>query len=223
MRLIRQITLFLREGTADKVYEVDLCEAGDGEFVVNFRYGRRGTTLREGTKTTFPVSRPEAEDVYAKLVDSKTRKGYSTTSPETGQASADGNVRADGAEPTRSIAKDPRARRVLRYLKAAALGNDEPAEGWTLSRILWRAGEMALHEAAPYLAKIAATGDDMHDVSLAWALGRCGDESSADALQDLLATTKSEPAKRFAEAGLLQLLDAGDREDLLRKRIDRKR
>lgn len=215
MRLIQQITLFLREGTADKVYEVDLCEAGEGEFVVNFRYGRHGTTLREGTKTTFPVSRAEAEDVYGKLVDSKTRKGYSTTRPEAAQAPPDRPARKP-----RAMADDPRARRVLRYLKAAALGDDAPSEGWTLSRILWRAGEMGLREAAPYLAKIAATGDDMHDVSLAWALGRCGDERCVDALRDLLETTTNEPAKRFAEAGLLALSDPGDREELLGKRIE---
>jgi predicted DNA-binding WGR domain protein len=172
MRLIRQITLYLREGTADKVYEVDLCEAGDGEFVVNFRYGRRGTTLREGTKTTFPVDRAEAEDVYEKLVESKTVKGYSTAQPEEGPAPISRKRGDDDEEKPRSIANDPRARRVLRYLKTAALGDDAPSEGWSLSRILWRAGEMGLREAAPYLGKIAATGDDMHDVSLAWALGR---------------------------------------------------
>lgn len=211
MRLIRQVTLFLREGTSDKVYEVDLCEAGEGEFVVNFRYGRRGTTLREGTKTTFPVDRAEAEDVYEKLVTSKTNKGYSTTLPEAG---------AQPAEPPRvTTASDPRARRVLRYLKAAALGDEEPAEEWPLSRILWRAGEMGLREAAPYLAKMTGNGDDMHDVSLAWALGRCGDESCTGALRRLLASTTSEPAKRFAEAALLDLSDPSDREDLLARQI----
>lgn len=207
--------LYLREGTSDKVYEVDLCEAGEGEFVVNFRYGRRGTTLREGTKTTFPVSRAEAEVVYEKLVESKTSKGYSTSAPEVAvkpvQRSADAS---------RSIALDPRGHRVLRYLRAAAVGNEEPAESWSLSRILWRAGEMELHEAAPFLAKIASDGDAMHDVSLAWALGRCGDESSIAALQDLYDTTSSEPAKRLAGAALLKLLPHGDREPLLKKHIE---
>jgi len=215
VRLLRQISLYLREGTSDKVYEVDLCEAGEGEFVVNFRYGRRGTTLREGTKTTFPVTRAEAEAVYAKLVESKTSKGYSTSMPVESEQRVD---RAD--EPSRSIASDPRARRVLRYLKAAAVGEEEPAEDWPLSRVLWRAGEMELREAAPLLARIAATGDPMHDLSLAWALARCGEESSVDALQDLFDSTTSEPAKRLAEAGLLKLLPQGDREAMLKKHID---
>ena len=50
MRLIKQRKLYFKDGKSDKIYEVDLCEAGEGEFVVNFRYGRRGATLREGTK-----------------------------------------------------------------------------------------------------------------------------------------------------------------------------
>src|SRR5688572_23547149 len=75
MRLVCQTKLQFKEGNSDKVYEVDLCEAGDG-FVVNFRYGRRGTELKEGTKTIAPVSLAEAEKIFQKLIDEKTRKGY---------------------------------------------------------------------------------------------------------------------------------------------------
>ena len=47
----------------------------------------------------------------------------------------------------------------------------------------------------------------------AWLLGRCGDESSVDARQDLFfASTRSEPAKRLARSGSFELLPAGDRE-----------
>ena len=35
MKLVRQVTLEFREGTSDKVYEVDLCEVGPDQFVVN--------------------------------------------------------------------------------------------------------------------------------------------------------------------------------------------
>src|SRR4028118_1960285 len=75
MHLVRQTKLYFREGNSDKVYEVDLCEI-DNQFLVNFRYGRRGANLQEGTKTTNPVDRAEAEKIFQKLVDEKTRKGY---------------------------------------------------------------------------------------------------------------------------------------------------
>ena len=65
MKLVRKSRLFYQEGKSDKVYEVDLCDVSTtlspDQFVVNFRYGRRGTTLREGTKTSTPVSRDNAD------------------------------------------------------------------------------------------------------------------------------------------------------------------
>jgi len=48
VKLIKQVSLYFQEGRADKVYEVDLCEVGPGQYVVNFRYGRRGTALKDG-------------------------------------------------------------------------------------------------------------------------------------------------------------------------------
>ena len=41
MRVIEQARLWFREGTSDKVYEVDLVELVAGQYVVNFRFGRR--------------------------------------------------------------------------------------------------------------------------------------------------------------------------------------
>ena len=76
MKLVKQKKLYFSEGKSDKVYEVDICESQD-LFVVNFRYGRRGANLREGTKTVFPVSYEEALTVFNKLVESKEKKGYS--------------------------------------------------------------------------------------------------------------------------------------------------
>ena len=45
----------MKEGSSDKLYEVDLVDLEradiDARYLVNFRYGRRGTSLRDGTKT----------------------------------------------------------------------------------------------------------------------------------------------------------------------------
>jgi bifunctional non-homologous end joining protein LigD len=49
--------------------------SGDG-FVVNFAFGRRGTTLQTGTKTAAPVDYGAALAVYEKLVGAKKAKGY---------------------------------------------------------------------------------------------------------------------------------------------------
>jgi predicted DNA-binding WGR domain protein len=76
VKLIKQVRLEYRQGTSDKVYEVDLCEVGADQFVVNFRYGRRGTALRDGSKTPAPVSQAKAASIFDSLVASKRREGY---------------------------------------------------------------------------------------------------------------------------------------------------
>ena len=45
----QRITLYYREGSSDKVYEAIIEPQGEG-FVVNFAYGRRGSTMSTGTK-----------------------------------------------------------------------------------------------------------------------------------------------------------------------------
>jgi len=69
------ITLYFREGSSDKVYQAAIEELNGG-FVVNFAYGRRGSTFNTGSKTSKPVSFEEAKTIYDKLVKSKTSKGY---------------------------------------------------------------------------------------------------------------------------------------------------
>src|ERR1043165_8464475 len=69
------VTLYYREGSSDKVYQCGIEPAGE-RFVVNFAYGRRGSTLNTGTKTNVPVDYETAEKIYLKLVKEKTAKGY---------------------------------------------------------------------------------------------------------------------------------------------------
>ena len=69
------VDLEYREGASDKVYRAAI-EDSVGGFVVNFAYGRRGSTLNTGSKTLRPVPYGEAVAIYEKLVRSKTAKGY---------------------------------------------------------------------------------------------------------------------------------------------------
>jgi bifunctional non-homologous end joining protein LigD len=70
-----QITLYFREGSADKVYHAAIEPKGE-LFVVNFAFGRRGSMLNTGTKTSSPVDYETAKNTYDKLVREKTAKGY---------------------------------------------------------------------------------------------------------------------------------------------------
>src|ERR1035437_6658221 len=69
------ITLYYREGSSDKVYQASIEPQGE-LFLVNFAYGRRGSTMTTGTKTQTPVDYDSAKKLYDKLVRDKKAKGY---------------------------------------------------------------------------------------------------------------------------------------------------
>ncbi|NBV25538.1 MAG: WGR domain-containing protein, partial [Proteobacteria bacterium] len=71
----KSTSLYYREGSSDKEYHVRLEAKGDG-YVVNFAYGRRGSTLSTGTKTSTPVDYEAAGRLFDKLVKEKKAKGY---------------------------------------------------------------------------------------------------------------------------------------------------
>ena len=93
---MQSTTLYYREGTSDKVYRVSL-EERDGGYVVNFAYGRRGSTLNTGTKTTSPVYHDAARLIYDKLVKEKMAKGY--ISGEDSMAYSDGSRKGTNIRP----------------------------------------------------------------------------------------------------------------------------
>jgi len=76
----QHVTLYYREGSSDKVYQASIEPQGEG-FVVNFAYGRRGSTMNTGTKTQTPVDYDTATRIYTKLGNEKKAKGY-TEGPE---------------------------------------------------------------------------------------------------------------------------------------------
>ena len=69
------VSLYYRDAGSDKQYDISLEEVGDG-WVVNFANGRRGASLRPGTKTQSPVSYPVARKIFDKLLREKVSKGY---------------------------------------------------------------------------------------------------------------------------------------------------
>lgn len=70
-----KISLYCQNGSSDKEYHLQLEAKGDG-FIVNFQNGRRGGTLRSGTKTTSPLPYDKAKAEYDKVLKSKLKDGY---------------------------------------------------------------------------------------------------------------------------------------------------
>ncbi len=171
MKLVKQIKLSFQEGKSDKVYEVDLCEVAADQYVVNFRYGRRGSKLKEGSKTTNPVTRQEADLIFDKLVSSKTQKGYQEGVPSTKPEADAQEQRADSNNETEhALISAAHKQAILRRLQAGSSKNAE----WRLSRAVWRAGELRITEAEQVITGLIGSGDEMLDYCALWALGRCG-------------------------------------------------
>lgn len=156
VKLVRQITLHFVGGASRKAYEVDLCEVGDGRYVVNFRYGRIGAALRDGTKTAAPVSRADAERTFEKLVLEKTSKGYVDVTA--GAPAAPRPTAEAPRAPTGSAALHARRQAVLVQLQAAV--KSEGAR--PLGRLVWRVGELHVAEAAPLLVELLEGHGDGH-------------------------------------------------------------
>lgn len=191
MRLVRQTKLHFKEANSDKVYEVDLCEI-NGKYLVNFRYGRFGTELKEGSKTASPIELAEAEKVFQKLVDEKSRKGYHVVGHVTEN---------DKPKEKKDLTQDLDARNiaVLAKLKDAKAKSDPKIE-----RAIWRAGELKIKEAAPFIVSLIGTAKELRDYCCAWALGFCGDETTLGETRKLL-NHKSEAVRRIAFEACLKL------------------
>lgn len=199
MKLVCQTKLQFKEGNSDKVYEVDLCESGE-KYFVNFRYGRRGTELKEGTKTTAPVNLTEAEKIFQKLVDEKTRKGYHVIG-ESNQTAEKSKVTSP-----KTFDEDARKNWILEKLKDPKAKSNPRIE-----RIIWRAGELKIAEAAPFIVNFVGTGKELRDYCCAWSLGFCGDAASISTLEKLT-NHKAEFVRRIAREAILKLADETTRE-----------
>ncbi len=93
------LTLYYREGSSDKVYQCAIEPAGDGRFAVTFAYGRRGSTLATGSKTSSPVGYDDAKRVFDKLVREKMAKGYTPGANGTPYVGSNGDKQPSGYLP----------------------------------------------------------------------------------------------------------------------------
>lgn len=90
------VTLYFTQGSSDKVYNASLEEVSKNGFLVNFAYGRRGATLKTGTKTKVPVDYESAKKLFDKLVKSKTVKGYTPGEEGSQYVHTDNDMRETG-------------------------------------------------------------------------------------------------------------------------------
>ena len=221
MRLLKQVRLYFREGTSDKVYEIDLCEVAPGRCVVNYRFGRRGSRLREGSHTAAPLAHADAERAFEALATSKRNKGYRDVEPTTSTtptgAALTGRTGLAAAAAARSLRTPAefRAQAVLRRLQAGPRGGR-----WPIERAIWRAGELRIVAAVPTLLRMLG-GGALRDYCIVWALGRIGDDSAIEPLVHLWqAASTPDPVRRIAVEALRLLGSDAMRAEMARDLLD---
>lgn len=216
MKLVKQTRLHFREGNSNKVYEADLCEVGEGQYVVNFRYGKHGANLTEGTKTAAPLPLNKAQETFDKIIKEKVAKGYQDVS--------EGGEAADPLVFVRTgVAEDDRKNATLWHL---SLGVSNPVKQrtkrWNIKRAIWRAGQLRLAEAVPHLLGLFGKGlaneVELYNYCILWALGRCAQaapEHQAAAVACLQKYGADEKAssmvRNIANNGLSLLLQGEER------------
>lgn len=179
MRIIKQTKLFFHEGKSDKVYEIDLCEINPDAFIVNFRYGRRGAALKEGSKTPEFVSREKAEHIFDQLEKEKRNKGY--------QSEVEVFVELPSLE---TLNVDSKEGVILKRLEDATQGINSFKTGWKTSRVIWKAAQMEIKEAAPYILKLATKGDEMQLYASVFAIRRLKIIQASELLHSIAHSTR---------------------------------
>ncbi len=200
MKLIRRSTLRVREGTSDKVYEVDIVESSTASgYLVNFRYGRFGKALTEGTKTTDPVDSDKARKVADSLLVAKINKGYQLVEgfdPITGQTIGAAPAPTEPAPMLAGNEPLSREQRILARLQRFAQGQADAQgyiERYSLSRTVWKAGELKIKGLPPAInalldASVPYKGNAaLLHYSMAWALGRSAETTALPVLERLKA------------------------------------
>lgn len=72
------VSLYCTAGGSDKEYHAKVLKRTDGLFDIEYRYGRRGSSLKVDTKNKAPLHEDEAQKVFAKLILEKLRDSYVT-------------------------------------------------------------------------------------------------------------------------------------------------
>lgn len=99
------ITLYCKQGTSDKVYKLHLIGAGMGRYHVKFEFGRRGSELKSGLKSSKALSYKDAKILFDKVVREKMSHGYVEDEPQEDQVAASQPVLTVQAYALRCVTK----------------------------------------------------------------------------------------------------------------------
>lgn len=223
MKIVEKKILHSIEGSSDKIYEAEICEISEGKYLVNFRYGRRGSTLKEGTKTDSAVDFELAKKLFNELIVSKTKKGYSEVNqvPDTEVKKIERIIapKSEDSNPAKNLILERLSKKqsILSSLVDKITGKTKKVH---LKRVIWRAGELRIKEAVPLLLKHLDGGDDLQKYCCIASLGLCGDDSVLPVLYKIYNENKSEMLQRIALEAILKLETDDKKQELINQVIE---
>ena len=184
MKRIKQTLLEFKTSKSIKVYTVLLIKLAEHNYLVNFHYGNKGSTLREGTKTTSAVDIDEAEQCYNSLVVSKINKGFSFNSgfnPLTGEDSTRTN---QGIKREVLNTPDAQKEQLLDLLAQACEDNRAYVHNYKVSRLIYRAAHLHVEEAVAFIIRLFRQNASLeYRYSVLYALGKISNEEALSFIQ----------------------------------------
>lgn len=226
MKLVKQAFLYFQDEKSDKVYEVDLCELSqqdDERYLVNFRYGRRGTALRDGTKTVKPVILEDAEAIFASIIVSKTNKGYLNSDNSSSDEVRVSDTETKHIELQDSNLPSQMTDKILSRL--SLLAHQKKFNTVDFKRLVWRIGELGITGADELMLSAGNEGDGLLDYCLLWSLGRVGQDSESlyPIFEARYQQSEHAAVQRIAFEAMMQHASAQQRTDQLsaiRQKLD---
>lgn len=210
MKIIKQTKLFFHEGKSDKVYEIDLCEVNPEAFIVNFRYGRRGAALKEGSKTPTFVSREKAENIFDQLEKEKRNKGYQSEIEVFVELPSLDTLNINSVEGV-----------ILKRLEDATQGINSFKTEWKTSRVIWKAAQMKINEAVPYILKLATKGSEMQFYASVFAIRTLKITQASELLYSIARSSRHKKyIRNVAFDALLSISDASGLEKIVSELLE---
>ena len=203
MKAIQHIKLELKKGKIQKVCMVELCQIEDDNYIVNYRMGRKGKGLKEGTATKFPTTLKKATIIFNQFIERKKQQGYISLSTPIFDNQAKSTIMTNEIQ-----GMEAQKTAILKHLKRAVdfPSRTPSSKEWSLSRVIWRAGELKMAAATDYLVGLHThrKSDPVFHYSNAWALGRCGigHKDTIETLEYYAYKYEDEAVQRIALEGL---------------------
>lgn len=93
------VSLYYKEGTSDKEYHISILGDDQKGYQVEYRYGKRGQTLKAAFKNKAPITLDAAKALYDSMEAKQRREGYTTAPDGTPHVGTENQGRVSGLLP----------------------------------------------------------------------------------------------------------------------------